>query len=124
MNRCCLVRAALLASALLAPLSAHAQDPDVRVLRRGMLELRGTGIFTHYDALFDDSGARRPLAAPLLAPLQEAVERAEAARVGAARDALSAFFAGTGGARWGWTPARPASDRCRWRPRPTSAPCR
>jgi hypothetical protein len=98
MNRRSLVRAALLASALLAPLSAHAQDPDARVLRRGMLELRGTGTFTHYDALFDGSGTRRPLAAPLLAPLQEAVERAEAARVDAARDALSAFFAGTGGA--------------------------
>jgi hypothetical protein len=104
MNRRSLGRAALLLSALLAPLPAHAQDPDARVLRRGMLELRASGTFTHYDAFFDASGARRPLVAPLVAPLQEALERTEAARLGAARDALSAFFAGTGGAPAGVEP--------------------
>jgi hypothetical protein len=105
MNRFPRARTALLLAALLAPVPAAAQETDATVPRRGMFELRATGTFTHFDDFLTAGRTRRPLATGLLAPLQEAVERAAEPVAGPVRDRLADFFAETGGIPEGIDPA-------------------
>jgi hypothetical protein len=87
--------AALLVAFALAPQGAGAQGPDARVLPRGMVEVRGVGIFRAYQDRL--GGGRTPLGSRLEALLAPRADSLVGPDVAALRPRLASFFAATGG---------------------------
>ncbi|HEX8242549.1 MAG TPA: hypothetical protein VF541_03625 [Longimicrobium sp.] len=84
----------LLAAAL--PARARAQGEDARVLPRGWVELRGSGIYTQFNSRFG-SGGQEPLGATFATQLQPLAERLLAPLVPPLQTGLNGFFTGTAG---------------------------
>src|SRR4051812_5055426 len=82
----------LLAAAL--PARARAQGEDARVLPRGWVELRGSGVYTQFNSRFGDGG-QEPFGATFAAQLQPLAERLLAPLVPPLQTALAGFFTGT-----------------------------
>jgi hypothetical protein len=88
--------AGVLLALALAPSVGRAQGADARVLPRGMVEVRGLGIFSSYDERL--GGGRSPLGTGLEALLQPRADSLSAPEVRALGPRLAAFFQRTGGA--------------------------
>jgi hypothetical protein len=86
-------RALLVLVAAAAPARAAAQDAEAWVLPRGLLELSGGGLFSHYDSRF---GFGDPaLGQELVEPLSLATERATGPATAVLRAGVADLFAST-----------------------------